>query len=296
MKRASLLLFSFLALNVGCGGPARPVVVGSKNFTEQLILGEILAELLEARGVPVTRKLNLEGTFICHRALVSGDLDVYVEYTGTALAAILKEPVVSDPALVLEKVKAEYTKQFGLEWGPPLGFNNAFAMVMRRKHAESLGVRTISELGPHAASIRAGFGYEFLEREDGYRGLTRAYGLDFAVRPKEMTLQLIYQALSQEQVDLVGGNATDGLIDALDLVMLEDDRHFFPPYDAAPVFRPDAVARHPELQEVLEDLAGRIDEAAMRAFNRAVDSERRTPADVARRFVTSLKPPAASSP
>jgi len=267
------------------------MVIGSKNFTEQLILGEILSQLLEARSVPVVQRLNLEGTFICHRALLSGDLDVYVEYTGTALAAILKEPVVPDPQVVLEKVKAEYEKRFGLSWGPPLGFNNTFAMVMRRKHAESLGVRTLSDLRPHAGSIRTGFGYEFLEREDGFRGLTQAYGLDFGERPKEMTLQLIYQSLSQEQVDLVGGNATDGLIDALDLVALEDDRHFFPPYDAAPVFRPDAARRYPALREVLEELGGRIDEKAMRALNRAVDSERRTPAEVAREFLKKLRTP-----
>ncbi len=288
MSRASLLLLSLLA---GCSGAARPIVVGSKNFTEQLILGEILSQFLEARSVPVVRRLNLEGTFICHRAILSGDLDVYVEYTGTALAAILKEPVVPDPQVVLQKVKAEYEKRFGLSWGPALGFNNTFAMVMRRKHAESIGVRTLSDLRPHAGALRTGFGYEFLEREDGYRGLTQAYGLDFGARPKEMTLQLIYQALSQEQVDLVGGNATDGLIDALDLVALEDDRHFFPPYDAAPVFRPDAARRYPALLEVLQELGGRIDEKVMRALNRAVDSERRTPAQVAREFLKKLRPP-----
>lgn len=284
-----LALASAVVLLAACRGEVRPVGVGSKNFTEQLILGEVLATLLEEQGVPVVRKLNLEGTFLCHQAIQSGDIDVYVEYSGTALAAILKLPLTHGGGDVFRTVREEYRRRYNLDWGEPLGFNNTFALVMRRAHAEALGVKKISDLLAHAGTIRTGFGYEFMEREDGLAGLRRAYGLNFAVRPKEMTLTLIYQALAENEVDLVAGNSTDGLIDLLDLMVLEDDRHFFPPYEAAPVVRPAALARHPALGAVLAELAGRVDEGAMRALNRAVDSERRSPREVARGFVKNLK-------
>ena len=261
----------------------RAVVVGSKNFTEQVILGEIVAAVLEDRGFHVDRRLNLGGTKVCHEAVTSGQLDVYVEYTGTALTDILKRPVRSDPGAVLEEVRAAY-RPLGLRVGAPLGFNNTFALVMRRQEAERRGIRRISDIAPHAAVLRVGLFGEFLERQDGMPGLLQTYGFRLGVRPREMDMGLIYPALAAGQVDLVVGSATDGLIAAMDLIVLEDDRHYFPPYDAVPVVNEARLARHPGLAAALESLAGRIDEASMRRMNFAVDGEHRAPAGVAREF------------
>jgi glycine betaine/choline ABC-type transport system substrate-binding protein len=260
----------------GCSSGPAPIVVGSKNFSEQVILGEIVAQLLEAKGVPVDRRLNLGGTFICHQALLSGDLDIYIEYTGTALTAILKEPFDYDAQKVYERVRAVYRDDLEIEWSAPLGFNNTFALVMEPDRAQELGITTISDLEAHQTTIRPGSGHEFLEREDGFRGLTEAYGLEFAVAPRGMELGLIYQAIAEGQLDVVAGNATDGLIGKFGLVVLEDDRRFFPPYDAAAVYRPDAVSRHPALAEVIETMSGGIDEEAMRRLNQLVDDEGRS--------------------
>jgi osmoprotectant transport system permease protein len=262
----------------------RAVVVGSKNFTEQVVLGEIVSALLEDRGFVVDRRLNLGGTNVCHEAVRAGQLDVYVEYTGTALTDILKQPVRSDPAEVLQAVRAAYAA-LGLRVGRPLGFNNTFALVMRRADAERLRIARLSDLAPHAATLRVGLFGEFLERKDGMAGLVQAYGFRFGVRPREMDLGLLYQALAAGQVDLVVGSATDGLIAALDLVVLPDDRRYFPPYDAVPVLSEAGQARHPGLAAALDTLGDRIDEAAMRRMNHAVDGEHRAPADVAQEFL-----------
>jgi osmoprotectant transport system permease protein len=260
------------------------VVVGSKNFTEQVVLGEIVAAVLEDRGFAVDRRLNLGGTKVCHEAVMSGQLDVYVEYTGTALTDILKRPARSDPAAVLQEVRSAYGP-LGLRVGAPLGFNNTFALVMRRSEAARRGITTISDLAPYAATLRVGLFGEFLERQDGMPGLLRTYGFQLGLRPREMDLGLIYPALAAGQVDLVVGSATDGLIAALDLVVLQDDRRYFPPYDAVAVMNEARSARHPGLLAALESLAGRIDEASMRRLNHAVDGEHRSPADVAREFL-----------
>ena len=283
-SRAVLSLTLWVSLAACSGGP-RPVVVGSKNFSEQVILGEIVAQLLEAHDVPVDRRLNLGGSFICHQALVSGDLDVYVEYTGTALTAILREPFDYDAQKVYERVRDVYRDDLSLEWSAPLGFNNTFAIIMTRARAGELGATKISDLAEHQSTIRPGAGHEFLEREDGLRGLTEAYELEFSIAPRGMELGLIYQALVGGQVDFVAGNSTDGLIEKFNLVVLTDDRRFFPPYDAAAVYRPDAVERHPALGDVLEILGGGIDEAAMRRLNRLVDDERRAVRDVVSEFL-----------
>lgn len=261
------------------------MVVGSKNLTEQVILGEILAQLLEARDVPVERKLNLGGTFICHRALLAGDLDVYVEYTGTALTAILKEGVSHDPAFVYRRVREVYENDLGLAWSEPLGFDNTFAIAMRPEKAEELGIRKISDLKLHQKTLRAGMGHEFLEREDGFHGLVEAYDLDFAERPRGLELGLVYQALMEGEVDFVVGSATDGLIEKFGLTVLEDDRAYFPPYDAAAVYRPSTAERVPALGEVLHLLEGKLDEAAMRRLNRQVDDEGRGAAEVVASFM-----------
>jgi len=268
-------------------GPA-PLVVGSKNFTEQDILGELVAVWIErTTSVPVRRKLHLGGTFLCHQAIRNGDIDLYVEYTGTALTAVLKHPPTRNPDAVFAQVSAEYASRFGLVWTEPLGFDNTFAMLVRGRTADSLGIATLSEAVPFAAGWRAGFGYEFMERADGYVGLAKRYGLALRGTPKVMDLGLTYRALAEGQVDLIAGNATDGQIAALDLRQLADDRDYFPPYFAAPVVRRSALARVPGLRAALARLGGRIDTRTMRALNREVDLEGRDYRTVAREWVNS---------
>jgi osmoprotectant transport system permease protein len=268
------------------GGDADRVVVGSKNFTEQVILGELLAQTLEGEGLAVERRLNLGGTFICEQALRSGEIDAYVEYTGTALTAIFHQPVVTDAAQALAKVRDAYAAS-GRTLLPPLGFNNTFAILVRGDDARRLGLRTISDAAPHVSNWRAGFGYEFLERADGYPGLANAYGLKFSSAPRVMDLSLIYRALAERQVDLIAGDATNGLIDLLDLVMLADDRQYFPPYDAVPVVRTSTLLRRPAIRVALERLGGRIDARRMRALNYAVDGRHEDVAAVVRAFLAA---------
>jgi osmoprotectant transport system substrate-binding protein/osmoprotectant transport system permease protein len=264
------------------------VVVGSKNFTEQVVLGEIVAQAIERYGhVPVDRRLNLGGTFICDRALQVGDVDVYVEYTGTALTAIFKQPVRRGSAEVTEVVRQEYANT-GRTMLPPLGFDNTFAILVRGADARRLRLEKLSDLAKYAPQWRAAFGYEFLEREDGYPGLAVAYGLRFREPPRVMDLTLIYRALATGQVDVVAGDATAGLIDALDLVALVDDRHYFPPYEAVPVIHSPTLLRHPEIGAALRRLSGRISASTMRKMNNAVDGHRRDPADVAREFLSTI--------
>jgi len=260
------------------------VVVGSKNFTEQVILGEILAAALEDRGFLVDRRLNLGGTTLCHEAVRSGQIDLYVEYTGTALTEILGRPASSDRDRVLRDVRAGYAA-LGLTVAAPLGFNNTFALVTRPDTSQHLALRQLSDLAPHAGTLRIGLFGEFVERADGLPGLMKAYGFRLAVPPTEMDLGLLYAALQADRVDVVVGSATDGLIAANDLVVLEDDRHYFPPYDAVPIVNTASLAGHPGIEAALGALAGRIDEAAMRRMNLAVDGAHRSPAVVAREFL-----------
>ena len=268
--------------------PGERIVVGSKNFTEQVILGELMAQAIERyAGLPVDRRLNLGGTFICDTALQSGDIDLYVEYSGTALTAVFKRPVERDPVRVLADIRTRYADT-GRTMLPPLGFNNTFAILVRGDDAASRGLKTLSQLAAAAPGWRAAFGYEFLERADGFRGLAATYGLRFAAPPRVMDLTLIYRALAQGEVDVVAGDATAGLIDSLHLAALADDRQYFPPYDAVPVVRSATLLRHPEVRPALERLSGRIDVAAMRRMNFAVDGNREDPAAVVRRFLDSI--------
>jgi osmoprotectant transport system substrate-binding protein len=261
-----------------CGGGDR-VVVGSKNFTEQRVLGELVAQTLEAAGIPVERRLDLGGTFVCDAALRAGQIDVYVEYTGTALTAVLKEPPDTDPARVLARVREAYAAA-GLVWTTPLGFDNTFALVVR----PDAGARTISEAVVPARAWTAGFGYEFQQRPDGYPALVRTYGLTFR-DIRTLDLGLLYRALAERQIDLGVGSATDGLIDALGFVVLADDRHAFPPYEAVPVVRRAALDRHPGLRAALDGLGGTLTAATMRRLNREVDADHRAPAAVVRDFL-----------
>ena len=270
-----------------CRSTRNRSVIGSKNFTEQVILGELLAQQIEAHTkLQVDRRLNLGGTFLCHQAMLAGQMDLYPEYTGTALTAILGGKPSGDAASVYQSVRDGYRDRFGFEVGPPLGFNNTFALVVRGDDVKTLGLRTISDLVSQAARFRAGFGYEFMDRPDGYRGLAMTYGLHFAAEPRVMDLGLLYRALADKQVDVVAGNSTDGLIATLGMVVLEDDRHFFPPYQAITVVRGAALHDHPELRPSLDALGGKISEDDMRRMNYAVDGEHRDPPAVVRAFRT----------
>ena len=289
------LLFCFLCLlNViyffsACSKvPQSKITIGSKFFTEQVVLAELLAQHIEARtGIPVVRKTNLGGTLLVHKALLAGELDLYVEYTGTALTAVLNESPRGDSSAVYNRVKQLYADRFHLEVTEPLGFENTFAMVIRGDDAQKLHVQKISDIAPLAPKWRAGVGYEFLERPDGFPGLTQSYGLHFGESPRVMDLGLIYRALVDHQVDIVAGNSTDGLIDALGLVALADDRHYFPPYDAVPIVRQSTLVRFPQLRAALADLAGKLSAADIRRLNYAVDAQHQDAAAVVQQFRSS---------
>lgn len=296
MPRALFRFLSFLCfLNLlyfasACHKPAQPhLTIGSKFFTEQVILAELLAQHIEARtGIPIVRKTNLGGTLLVHKALLSGDLDLYVEYTGTALTAVLNESPNSDnSAAIYNRVKQQYAQRFNLELTEPLGFENTFAMVVRGGDAQRLHLRTMSDLALIAPKWRAGVGYEFLERPDGFRGWSTRYSLHFAAQPNVMDLGLLYRALVDHQVDIVAGNSTDGLIDSLHLIALEDNLHYFPPYDAVPIVRHAALEKFPQLPAALADLAGKLTAAEMRHLNAQVDADQRDVAAVVRAFRAS---------
>jgi glycine betaine/choline ABC-type transport system substrate-binding protein len=274
----------------GCARQSDRIVIGSKNFTEQLILGEMFAQVIEARThLPVERRFYLAGTFICQQAILAGRIDIYPEYTGTALTAVLKESPGGDKQEVHRRVKRGYESRFGLAIGPPLGFDDTFAMVIRGEDARRLQLKTLSQAAAFTPQWRAGFGYEFMERPDGYKGLVATYGLRFAEAPRIMDLGLITRALKERQVDLIAGNNTDGLIPALDLFVLEDDRHYFPPYEAVAVMRGEMLKRHPEVGAALGELAGAISDDDMRRLNYAVDGQHRDAAEVVREFLRERK-------
>ncbi len=275
-----LLLTALFAASCGKHESRVPLVVGSKNFTESVILGELVAQKLESAGCTVDRRLNLGGTFVCDAAIRNKQIDAYVEYSGTALTAILKAPTAN--------IRDLYSHA-GLVWGSDLGFNNTFAMIVRKADAGKLGLHTISDLRKVATTFRPGFGYEFVERADGWNGLQHAYGLTFATPPKTMDLGLTYKALASNEVDLVAGNSTDGLIESLGLVALEDDKHFFPRYDAAVVWRGDIDQRCQGATKALNTLNKTIDDATMRRLNYAVDGEKRDVAVVVREFFAHAK-------
>ncbi len=283
------------------------IVVGCKNFTEQIILGEIIAQQIENKThLPVERRFYLGGTYIAHQSILAGRIDVYPEYTGTALTAVLKQPLApsggevpaSDRRAVYDRVKSKYERQFHLTLGPPLGFNDTFAIEVRGDDARRLHLQTLSQAAAYTPQWRAGFGYEFMERPDGYKGLAATYSLRFAASPRIMDLGLLTRALKDHQVDLIAGNMTDGLIPALDLFVLEDDKHYFPPYEAVPVVREQTLAEHPEVRQALTELAGNITDAEMRQLNYEVDGQKRDVKEVASEFLRRkglVSPPKLSS-
>jgi osmoprotectant transport system substrate-binding protein len=282
-----VLLLAALSLT-GCS-PPRPnhPVIGAKNFTEQVILGELMAQEIEAKtGLPVERRFYLAGSYIAQQALASGRIDAYPEYTGTALTAILKQPMSKDPATVLATITRLYRQRYNVVVAPALGFENTFAMVVRGEEAERLNIRTLSEAAPYAPKWRLGVGYEFEQRPDGLPGLSAAYGLKFDGPPRTMDLGLLYRALNANQVDMVAGNSTDGPIQAFGLAVLTDDRHYFPPYQAVPLVRAASLQRWPQMRAAFDALAGKISAEEMQAMNEAVDGQHRDPAEVVREFRT----------
>ena len=289
MRRRDFCKVMFAGLIAGASGcaPPRPdrPVIGAKNFTEQVLLGELLAQQIEARtGLQVDRRFYLAGSYICQQALKAGRIDGYVEYTGTALTAILKQPVDKDRARVLATVQRLYKERYQVDVGSSLGFENTFAMIVRGDDAARLHVNTLSEAARVAPQWKLGVGYEFEERPDGLRGLKAAYGLKFDGPPRTMDLGLLYRAIEQRQVDIIAGNSTDGPIQPLHLTVLADDRHYFPPYDAVPLIRDEAYQRWPQMRVAVNELAGKISAEEMRAMNEAVDGEHRDPAEVVREF------------
>lgn len=290
-SRLVVALVTLLAL-ISCGPPRENrIVIGSKNFTEQLVLGEIIAQQIENKThLPVERRFYLAGSYICHQAILGNRIDIYPEYTGTALTAILKQQPSSNPEQVYQQVKSEYAKRFSLEVGETFGFNDTFAIEIRGEDARRLGLTTISQAAAYTPKWRAGFGYEFMERPDGYKGLAAIYGLRFAESPRIMDLGLLARALQDKQVDLAAGNTTDGLIPALDLAVLEDDKLYFPPYQAVPIIRKEMLARHPGVGQALHELAGKISEDDMRQLNYAVDGQHRDVKQVVKEFLLHKAP------
>jgi osmoprotectant transport system substrate-binding protein len=295
VRRPLLVALAGLCLLLAACAPPRSsrVVIGAKNFTEQVVLGELLAQEIEAEtGQPVDRRFYLAGSYLCQQALVTGRIDGYVEYTGTALTAILKQPLPPvgqrDAATVFRRVSELYASRYWVKVEPGLGFEDTFAMVVRGDDARRLGLRTISDAvktSPDAANgWRLGVGYEFQSRPDGLNGLMATYGLRLDGSPRTMDLGLLYRALSSNQVDMVAGNSTDGPIRALGFVVLEDDKHYFPPYEAVPLFRADSLRRHRGIQVAMDRLAGRVSAEEVRGMNYAVDSEHRDVGDVVREF------------
>ena len=291
-RSAVAIALALVAATAASGLAARRgrdvIVVGSKNFTEQLVLGELVAQTIERQGFQVDRRLNLGGTLICERALLTGDVDVYVEYTGTALTAVFHQPIANDASQVFDTVRDLYARS-GRTLLPPLGFNNTFAILVRGADARALGLTTIDDAARESAHWRAGFGYEFAERPDGYSGLARTYGFRFPGPPLVMDLTLSYRALASGQVDLIAGDATAGLIKGLDLVQLQDDRHYFPPYEGVAILREEMVKAHPEVKAALDTLEGTISDDDLRRLNYAVDGEHKDVTVVVRAFLHDRK-------
>ncbi len=285
------ILLSSVVLFTGCARRTvdKTITIGSKNFTEQLIIGELMAQVIEAgTDLQVTRKFNLGGTMICHNALVQGGIDLYAEYTGTALTAILKKRTIADPDKAYDDVAGEYKDKFQCEWQKPFGFNNTYAITVRGEFATENNLKSMSDLTKIAGELTGGFTAEFMEREDGYPGLKKAYGVAFK-DTKDMEPSLMYQAIARKNVDVICAFATDGRIAAYNLKMLQDDKMFFPPYYAAPVVRNSVLDRHPEVREALASLAGLLSDETMQTLNFEVDDKKREPADVAREFLAEHK-------
>jgi osmoprotectant transport system substrate-binding protein len=293
MKSLCKSIFSLaLIFCITSCAPPRPdhPIIGAKNFTEQVVLGELLAQEIEAKShLHVERRFYLAGSYICNQALIAHRIDAYVEYTGTALTAILKQPLPDSKngrtsQQVLDTVRRLYAQRYHVTVGPPLGFSNSFAMVIRGDDARRLHLTTLSQAAKYTPHWRLGVGYEFEQRPDGLYGLEGMYRLKFDGPPRTMDLGLLYRALNNHQVDMIAGNTTDGPIRAFGLTVLEDDKHYFPPYQAVPLVSDAALKRWPQIQLALNALAGKITADDMRTMNEEVDGQHRDPAVVVREF------------
>ncbi len=285
---ALALIVAIASCNPNVNSRGADIVIGSKDFTEQDILAEILAQQIETKtNLKVDRRFRLGFTYVCHKALLAGQIDAYVEYTGTALTAVLKQKPISDPKLVYELLKKAYANQFELSVMPSLGFENTFAIIVRGEDARRLNLQTLSQAAKYTPQWRGGFGYEFLEREDGFPGLAKTYNLQFAKPPRVMDLGLVYRALIQKQVDMIAGNSTDGQIARLNLVVLKDDKQYFPPYEAVPIVRSATLKKYPQLRQVIQQLGGLITADEMRHLNYLVEGELRDVKEVVREFLQS---------
>lgn len=282
----NLVLLAALVMPGGMAA-AQTIKVGSKNFTEQFVVGEMYAAALEGAGFKVDRKINLGGTLIAQKALTSGEIDVYPEYTGTALSAVVKGQVKSDPNVVFDEVKAFYEKEFQITWLKPSGINNGYAMLVRPDTAAQYKLKTLSDAAKVGSSLVVGAGPEFADRADGAPGLKKVYGLEFKEFKQFGTLVLRYDALSTKQVDMINGFATDWQIAANKFVALDDDKGLFPPYYLAPVFRMDTLAKNPKAGEVLVAVGATLDNATMRELNRQVEVDKEEPKDVAKAYLKS---------
>lgn len=290
MRATFSICVSCLIFLCGCADRRNTIVVGSKNFPEQAILGEILAQQIESHThLRVERRFYLAGTYICHQALLAGRIDMYVEYTGSALSAVLKEQPQKDPQSVFETVRNEYANRFHLLVEPPLGFNDSFAIVIRGDDARSHQLRSISQALPYANSWRPGFGYEFMERPDGYDGFVKTYGLKFAAAPRIMDLNLLYRALDSHQVDIIAGNTTDGQLLSGDFAVLDDDKHYFPPYQAVVIVHEALAASHPDALKAIVALSGNISDRDMQQMNYEVVEKKKDSVVVARQFLKSKR-------
>jgi osmoprotectant transport system substrate-binding protein len=282
MPVLALVLLALLALPAAA--EAQGFRIGSKNFSEQLILGEMYAQALEAKGVKVERKLNLSSTLIAHQAVVSGEIDMYPEYTGTALANVLKAETMTDPEAVYQKVRAYYDKELRLKWLKPTKINNTYVLVVLPETAQKYNLRTLTDLAKVSKQLVLGAGPEFRNRKDGVPGLKAKYGMEWK-EDRSIAIGLRYPALQGKQIDVTDGYATDGQISAMKLVKLEDDRRLWPPYFVAPVVRPQALKDHPQTEAVLDQVSSLLDDASMSEMNWRVDGNKEEPKDVARDFL-----------
>jgi osmoprotectant transport system substrate-binding protein len=287
MIMIAAILVMTLALS-GCGGDKKSVVIGSKDFSESIILGEMFAQLIENNtDIEVVRKLNMGGTFVCFEAIKNGDIDIYPEYTGTGLTAQLKMDVITDSEEAYRVVAEEFNKQFDIKWLSPLGLNNTYTLAVTQEVAEEFGVETFSDLAAVSEDLIFGAEHEFFNRQDGFEGLVEAYGMEFKGEPKKMQVALKYQAIGNGDMDVTDAFATDGQIIQYNLKILEDDKGFFPPYYVAPIVKNETLEQFPELEEVLDRLAGLIDDATMTELNYRVDVEGESVETVATDFLTS---------
>lgn len=288
MDRRQVLHLSAAALAVSCSSKSG-LTVGAKNFTEQDILGEILtAHLARQLGAAPKQRLHLGGSFLAHQALIDGSIDLYPEYSGTALTACLKLPLVKDARAVFNAVRQTYAERHQIEWGWPLGFENTFAMAMRTSDATALGIRTLSDAVRLKRDWRLGVGYEFEQRPDGWRSFAATYPIQLSGNLRTMDLGLLYRALEARDVDLVAGNSTDAALAGDRFTTLIDDLHFFPPYETCLAVRIQTLNAVPSLRPALDKLAGRIPVALMRNWNAQVVVEHKTPAVIAAAFAAAL--------